>query len=140
MIWKIEGFNYEKIGTKGVPFGYLEFLRAFMEKICPHAHTPPPPPAPSRPARRQCRSRNGAVGMGCFGSVLFGPSDRVRVSQIQTREVRIWMRARNLTIPDVRLPVSRSGRLTPTFRIVQTRTVLNGSQLLPSMVIQERYK
>jgi len=29
MVCKVEMFKYEKLGTKGVPFRYLEFSRAF---------------------------------------------------------------------------------------------------------------
>jgi len=34
------------MGIKSVPLGYLEFLRAFGGKLCPHACALPPP-APS---------------------------------------------------------------------------------------------
>ena len=33
MVWKVEVFEYEKMITKSVPFGYLEFSRAFGEEI-----------------------------------------------------------------------------------------------------------
>jgi len=42
-------FKYEKLGTKGVPFGYLEFSRVFVEN---HAYTrerASPPLALARP-------------------------------------------------------------------------------------------
>ena len=60
-------FKHEKMGIKGVPFGYLEFSCAFGGKSCPHARVcgllgPAPGHSPG-------------PGCGCEpGSVLFGPS------------------------------------------------------------------
>ena len=34
MVWKVEWFKYEKLGTKGVPLGYLKFSRAFGGTEC----------------------------------------------------------------------------------------------------------
>ena len=45
MVWKVEGFKYVKMGTKGVLLGYFEFSHAFGGKPCPRAR-PDPVPGP----------------------------------------------------------------------------------------------
>ena len=83
MVWKIEGFKYEKIWTKSLPFGYLEFSHALGGEPMPTCT--PPSPAPSWPGAGARAER----GRGWFlGSVLFGQGDWVRVSRIRTREPR----------------------------------------------------
>ena len=42
MVWKVEWFKYEKLGTKGEPIGYFEFSRAFGENHA-RAHRRRPP-------------------------------------------------------------------------------------------------
>ena len=43
-MWKAERFKYEKMGIKGLPFGYLQFSRAFGGN---HAHSRALPPSGS---------------------------------------------------------------------------------------------
>jgi len=52
MVWKGGWFKYEKLGTKSVPLGYLEFSRTFEGGPCPRSPMPPPSrsPLPSPPA------------------------------------------------------------------------------------------
>ena len=81
-------FKYEKMGSKGVPFEYLEFSRAFWGKPCPHvrvevaaglalATKPEPGPGPRSVSGSRCECEPGlsfldranwckwVMGLGC---------------------------------------------------------------------------
>ena len=120
MIWKVEGFKYKRMGTKCLPFGYLEFLTHFggnHAHTCMHRRLPRPGPAPV--PMRECG----------FGPDSFWNGLHLVLLESGATENRNWvmrMRTRNPTVPGTRPLLEVSG--TPTFWTditVQTRAVLN---------------
>ena len=144
MVWKVEEFKYEKMRTKGVPFGYLEFSHAFRGK---HAHTR------TRRHRRPPRSSLApAAGVWCTGAALgwaqffLYRATRVRrIPKLDPSGSHKW----GLEDPTRSTPAFRSGQFTPTDRNRSERFHLSGtivmvlSELLQHFSpkgFQERYK
>ena len=121
IVWKVERFKYEKLGIKGVPFGYLEFSRAFREKSGLRVR-----------AVAACPDRSWSLEHGRgSGSVLWTDQprlffNRVRVFRYQNRSVCCLLKRaqiigyRYLPVP---IQARRWERFTKPLPMVQTGTV-----------------
>ena len=126
------------MGTKGVPFGYLEFLRAIRGKPYPHMRAPPLAAVAGR-RRRWCRTR---VRVRVLYPVQFflNRVSRVSVTRSMPAPPSESEPPSATTVSQPSRTVGRLLRLKRTVATVQTEPLQLFSWVRTLLPLPERYK